>query len=115
MSYDPLFIPPAGGPLVSPAWAAWSMRLVDVVNGILAGKQNNVGEAILGPSAGLSVVFDPRISPTSVILFMPLTATAATEYAGGAMYVAAQTAGQMTIAHVNAPIVDRQFRYLVVG
>ena len=86
----------------------------DVVNNILAGKQNNCGPVTLTNSATTTVVTDYRVGPESAILFMPTTADAASELAAGGMWVSARAANSFTITHANAST-TRSFTYVVVG
>jgi len=86
----------------------------DVVNNILAGKQNNCGTVTLTNSATTTVVTDYIVGPESAILFMPTTAAAATELAAGGMYVSARAANTFTITHASATT-TRSYTYVVIG
>lgn len=85
-----------------------------VVNNILAGKQNNCATVTLANSATTTVVADYLVGPESAILFMPTTAAAAAELAAGGMYVSARAANTFTITHASAST-TRSFTYVVVG
>ena len=86
----------------------------DVVNNILAGKQNNTDSVTLTNSATSTAVTDYRVGPTSVILFMPTTADGASELAAGGMYVSARAENTFTITHASATT-PRSYDYVVVG
>lgn len=71
----------------------------------------------LTAGATVTVVTDPTVTPDTVIIFDPLTATAAAEQAAGTMYVLAadRLLGSFTITHANAGTTDRTFRWLAAG
>ena len=102
-------------PIAPPQAEPWLVRLVDTVRGVLGGKMNADGSFTVVENADSTDIIDPRIGFTSVILFMPLTASAAAELYGGAMYVSAQTTGQATVAHANDPATDRDFRFVIIA
>jgi len=112
--YSPIVPPPNGGlPLVL---QGWFLRLADVVNLVLGGKLNATIERVsLTPNVAGTAIIDARISPTSVILFMPLTAAAAGELGAGTMYVSSQTAGSAMVTHTNSGSTLRDFRVLIVA
>lgn len=98
-----------------PAFTAWALRLVDVVNNTLRGKINVTLNVTLNANAAETVVIDARVGVFSFLHFMPLTADAATELVSGSLYVSAQTNGQFTVAHTNNAQTDRAFRVLIIG
>jgi hypothetical protein len=71
----------------------------------------------LTASVTTTVVMDPTVTPDTVILFDPLTASAAAELAAGTMYVhaAGRLFGSFTITHANAGTTDRAFRWIAAG
>jgi hypothetical protein len=75
------------------------------------------GEVTLTPGATVTAVLDPTVTEDSVILFDPLTASAAAELAAGTMVVleADRLLGSFTITHANAGSTDRKFRWLAAG
>lgn len=97
----------------------WLRRTVEVINGIMQGRTNNYGSVTLTANVGSTVVTlpDHKISIYSVILFMPTTANAATEFGAGTMYISATdpAANTFTITHVNNAQADRTFRYAIIG
>ncbi len=97
----------------------WLRQTEPVVNGLMQGKSNNYGTVTLAANAGTTTVTEApnRISIYSVILFMPTTAHAATEFGAGTMYVSATSpsANTFTITHVNNAQTDRTFRYALIG
>ena len=71
----------------------------------------------LTPGATVTTIRDPTVTPDTVFLFDPLTATAAAELAAGTLYVLAadRMLGSFTITHANAGTTDRAFRWLAAG
>jgi hypothetical protein len=71
----------------------------------------------LTAGATTTVVTDPTVTPDTVFIFDPLTASAAAELAAGTMYVLAadRLLGSFTITHANAGTTDRIFRWLAAG
>jgi hypothetical protein len=71
----------------------------------------------LTPGATTTVVTDPTVTPDTVLLFDPLTLTAAAELAAGTMCVleADRLLGSFAITHANAGTTDRKFRWLAAG
>lgn len=86
--------------------------LVEIVN---RGNVNCTGDVTLTASTTTTTVKNSRISKTQFIMFMPTSANAAKEYAGGTMYVSSQSNGQFTITHTNCSETDRTFRYVFFG
>lgn len=90
-------------------------RLAQAVNSLRRGKMNVTIDVTLAVSAASTVVNDPRIGVSSVLLFSPLTASAAAELATLYVDSAAQLNGQATIMHTNSATADRTFRIAIVG
>lgn len=94
-------------------------KVVDTVNNLIDGKVETNSTVTLTASQTSTVVTDYRIGKDSVILFMPLTANAATELYGATMYVTAANidprSNQFTITHANNAQTDRTFRYVLLG
>src|SRR3954467_9630515 len=97
LPYDPVPPPPSFGSSFA-AWQGWALQLVGVVGGMLSGKLNATGQVTPEAGSPVTTIIDARISPTSVITFMPLTPDAAAEITAG-LYVSMQTAGSATITH----------------
>jgi uncharacterized membrane protein len=97
----------------------WLRQTEPVVNGLMQGKSNNYGTVTLTANAASTTVQETegRISINSVILFMPTTANAATEYAGGSFYVSSTDIENktFTITHANNAQADRSFRYVIIA
>jgi hypothetical protein len=97
----------------------WLRLTEPVVNGLMQGKSNNYGSVTLTANAASTTVTEApnRISSTSVILFMPTTANAASEIGAGTMYVSSTSPANntFTIAHANNAQTDRTYRYIIVG
>lgn len=90
-------------------------QVAGVVNGVLGGKLNCIGEVTLRESEATTTVTDARASFQSFIDFMPTTAAAASELADGLMYVSTRNNGSFVITHNNAAIAGRTFVYTVIG
>ena len=94
---------------------------LEVTNGIVErinrGKINASIDVTLTASAASTTITDARLASTSILLFDPTTAHAATELAAGTMYVLAanRTNGSATITHANNAQTDRTFRVLIIG
>ena len=106
-------------PLRSSDEAAHRMQLAQAIHNILNGKLYCSGSITLTANQASTVVTDRRIGNDSVILFMPITANAATELYGATMYVTAANIDpinrQFTITHANNAQTDRNFRYIIIG
>jgi hypothetical protein len=79
--------------------------------------RNRSGEVTLTPSATVTTVTDPTLTPDSVLYFDPLTAAAAAELYAGTMYVLPvdRFLGSFIITHLNAGTIDRSFRWIAAG
>lgn len=96
-------------------------KIINVVRGAMKGKTNNTGTCTLGAGSATTVVQLSKgdLGPDSIILFMPKTASAATEFSAGIMYVSliesAKTKNKFTITHTNSGVTDRIFNFIIVG
>ena len=94
-------------------------RTVQIINQIMQGKTNNTGTATLTANVGTTTITEApfRIGDTTVILFMPTTANAATEFGAGTLYVSARSVANntFTITHANNAQTDRIFYYVLIG
>jgi hypothetical protein len=88
-------------------------KIARAVNNILSGRVNATVEVTLRASQTTTTLTDPRISATSFIDFMPLTANALTAKAN--LRVSAQQSGEATLTHASSANTDQQFRVLVIG
>ena len=82
---------------------------------MLAGAHNACGNVTLTANAATTTKTDPRVSPASRILFMPLTSNAAQQLYGGTMYVSSRGQGTFTITHANNAQTDREYDYAILG
>mgnify|MGYP006899568772 CR=1 FL=1 len=87
----------------------------EIIVQMMDGKTNNTGKFTVTASAATTVVSDLRVGADSVILVSPTTATAATEWASGAMYVSSIGKQTFTVTHNNSAPTDRVFTYAVIG
>lgn len=90
-------------------------EVAEIVNLILQGKINATGTVTLTAGAATTVLLDARLSGSSWIYPMPLTANAAAEIGAGTLYFTAQGKGTVTINHANNGQTDREFRVLIIG
>jgi hypothetical protein len=86
-----------------------------VVNRMLQGGLNCAGTITLTPSAGSTLVSDPRASGTSRIVLFPTTSNAAAELGNGSVYISGKAKGSFTLAHANNAQSDRTFDYVILG
>lgn len=77
------------------------------------GKTSNTGSFTVSISQATTVVSDKRAGSSSVILFSPTSASAATEIA--TMYVSANGKETFTVTHTSSVTADRTFNYVIVG
>ena len=89
----------------------------DAANLALDGKINSTGTITLSTGSATTVLTNYFLSPSSVVHFDPMTATAATELYGATMYVLTANRGTKTwtITHVNSATADRTFAYSILG
>ncbi len=90
-------------------------QVAAVVNRFNLGKLNCAGSVTLAAGQTTTSVQDPRAASGSFVGFMPLTADAAAELAGGTMYVSSRARGSFVITHVNSAQTDRDFAYVIIG
>jgi hypothetical protein len=108
-------------PDFDPDTAKWCRDIVRCVKGILQGKTNNTGLITLKANAGSTLIelASGRLGEETVILFDPLTANAAADLYGGAMYVTSGNrdvlGNAFTITHPNNANADKRFRYTLIG
>jgi hypothetical protein len=93
--------------------------LIRVIRNMMQGKTNNTDTVTLTANSTTTTVTlaDGRLSNDTVIVFMPTTANAATEFGAGSMYISAKNIGSntFTITHVNNAQTDRTFSYALIG
>jgi hypothetical protein len=102
-------------PFGLPGNSLFERETIRRINELLQGRANVTLEVTLAAGAATTTVRDARISEQAFVEFMPLTANAATEKGAGTLYVSAQTAGEMTVTHVNNGQTDRTFRLAILG
>lgn len=89
-------------------------QLARTVNLAMRGQSNNSMQVTLAASVATTTVIDARLSINTALHLIPLTADAAAEVAGGALYVV-PAAGQAVIHHANAASTDRTFMASMIG
>ena len=95
--------------------SADTRQIVAVVNRVNLGKLNCTGAVTLLAGQSLTTVTDHRATAGSVVIFMPLSVSAAAEQGAGGMYVSSRANGSFSITHANNAQVDRVFGYAVIG
>jgi hypothetical protein len=90
-------------------------RIATVVNGILAGKTNNVATITCTAGATSTTINDPRIGPSSAMPLEATTANAAAELGNGTAWWSSKGKQTATLTHANAVSVDRTFRFPIIG
>jgi hypothetical protein len=90
-------------------------KIANAANNALEGRTNNGGTVTLTANQATTVVSDNRAGDDSVIVFMPTTASAATEVGAGGMYVSARGDSTFTITHANNATADRDFTYAIIA
>lgn len=97
----------------------WCRRIARVLNDAMNGKTNNTDTITLTANAATSTVTlaTGRIGENTIILFMPTTAHAATEFGAGSLYVSARDVlnNTFTITHANNAQTDRVFNFVLIG
>lgn len=91
-----------------------SRALAEWANRVQTGKINVAFDVTITPNSATTTLTDARIGAESVLLFMPMTASAATEQAAGSMWVSATGDGTATLQNSNSATSDRTFRVLVM-
>lgn len=98
-----------------PAAGAAPRQVAAVVNRLNQGKLSCTGTVTLTPGQATTVVSDARAGAASVVLLMPLTASAATEIGAGTVYVSARNKGAFSLSHSSSAVIDRTFCYALFG
>ena len=87
----------------------------EVIRLLMAGKTNNTGAFTITASAATTVITNLRVGGDSVIVVSPTTASAATEWSSGGMYISSVGKQTFTVTHANSAPTDRTFNYAVIG
>jgi hypothetical protein len=88
--------------------------LARAVGRLTAGKLNCTFEASLRPAQTTTILSDPRLSPTSLVLWMPRSASASAAERSG-IWVIARGKGEATLTHSADAATDQDFTFLVLG
>src|SRR3990167_1930803 len=92
--------------------------IVKIIRNIMQGRTNNIHTVTLNANATTTTVDLPvdTLGQYSGIFFTPQTASAATEFGAGLMYVSARapisTSATLTITHANTADTDKTFYYI---
>lgn len=98
-----------------PKIGAGTQELSFVLRNALRGRLNNTGTFTLTANAASTTVTDERVGLNSVVLFMPTTASAATEFGAGSLYITVNKQGTFDITHANTADADKTFSYVIFG
>jgi hypothetical protein len=96
----------------------WEKSVVDTFIALANGRSNNTGTLTLTASSATTVVnvAAGRLGNDTIVLLMPTTANAGTEYGSGNVYITTDVANkQFTITHTNNAQTDRTFKYVLIG
>ncbi len=97
----------------------WARSIGDVVTGHHNGKTNNTGTLTLAANTVSSVVTlaTGRLGLDTIVLLSPTTASAATEFGAGSIYVSSRdvSGATFTLTHANTADADKIFDYVLVG
>ncbi|MCX8501392.1 MAG: hypothetical protein ORO03_06840 [Alphaproteobacteria bacterium] len=88
-------------------------RLATALNLLLVGKMNVSTDLVLRVAATETPIIDARISLQSVLLFTPMSGSAAAEL--GSLFVASQASGSAVVQHSSSSALDRKFRLVILG
>jgi hypothetical protein len=91
----------------------WDILARTVLNNVMGGKLNVVGELVLAAGSATTVLDDPLITRGSSVTLMPLTANAAG--ALSTLYFDPTGSGSVVVHHANNGQTDRSFRYAIIG
>lgn len=100
---------------VYPTWQRAVEAAAGVINRLINGETNSLGDVTLTASAASTTVTDQRAGLNRIVLLMPKTANAAAALATTYIDPAAVGAGTFTISHANNAQTDRSFRYVILG
>lgn len=92
--------------------------MVTAIRELIRGRSNAVTSITLTPDATETTFTGPNVNERAHPFLFPLTASAAAELAGGALYASiSRIAGvpTVTITHANDPSIDRTFALAVLG
>ena len=97
-------------------------KIAHAVNTIMQGRIRGTLDVTLTANTTVTTISDSRIGYFSWLLPMPMTANAAAEIAGGALYIPQATLGPTVsnipsaiIQHANNSQTDRTFRFLIIS
>lgn len=92
----------------------WMRKVGLSIENNVNGKTNNTGEFTIDTSEDSTTVDNVLCNANSVILLIPTTANAGTEYGSGNIYVEAGD-GSFEVFHTNSATTGRTFKYIIVG
>lgn len=90
-------------------------KIVTEINEIRKGRSDATGTVTLTAGAGSTDVDAINCAEGSIPVLVPMSATAATEWAAGTIHVSAVSNGSFTITHANNAVATRTFGWHAVG
>lgn len=87
-------------------------EISEVVNNLVDGKSNNVGDFTTTQSTTTTTIYNERIGYNSAIIFTPMNSNAAAELT--TIYVSALGKGSAVVTH-GSHAYDCIFKYIIVG
>jgi len=95
-------------------------QLAQILGRVANGGINATVQLTLEPNSATTTYYDPRISLTTCVLWMPSTSTAATENASGNMWAVCSNdrtagGGKVVIHHTNSAVTTRTFTLALIG
>lgn len=90
-------------------------RIVQAIRDLSQGRSNAVGTFTLAAGGTSTVVTAANCGEDSVIVWMPMTATAAAAMTSLRIASGDVERGQFTLTHNNTADVDRTFKYQIQG
>lgn len=97
------------------ALTSWMRSLHDASYAARHGKFDCTTEITLTINVASSTLSDYRLSPQSVLTFLPTTANAAAEIGNGTLFVGTRSDGSCIITHANNAQADRTFAVSILG
>ena len=103
-----------GVPESEPAESEHRRKLARAINRINQGKLNCTLDVTLQANQTATTVVDPRIARTSVLCWMPQTASASTAERAG-IYVSSRSKGSAVLSHAANAATDQTLTILILG
>lgn len=97
----------------------WARQSTLVTNSILNGKTNNTGTFTLAANTVSSsiVLAEGRLGQDTAIFYTPTTASAATEFGAGSIFVSSRDVANasFSLTHASTADADKIFNFVLIG